>query len=197
MKLIRRLYDWVLHWAETPYGAPALFLLAFVESSFFPLPPDILLMALCLSLPSRSWKYAFLCSSGSLLGGIAGYGIGFGLWQVVSGLFYQYVPGFTPQGFMQVQDLFSRYDFWVVFTAGFTPIPYKVITIGAGVFKIDFIMFLVASALSRSLRFFLVAGLIYFFGARMRLFIDKYFNALTIAFMVLLIGGFYLLRYIS
>lgn len=197
MKLLRRLYDWVLHWAETPYGAPALFLLAFVESSFFPLPPDVLLMALCLSAPGRSLYFAGLASVGSLLGGIGGYAIGYGFWEVISPSFYQYVPGFSPQGFDRIQDLFARYDFWVVFTAGFTPIPYKLITIGAGVFQINFVMFLVASLLSRSLRFFLLAGLIYFFGGRMRLLIDRYFNFLTIAFMLLLAAGFWMASHAS
>jgi membrane protein YqaA with SNARE-associated domain len=197
MKIIRRIYDWVLHWAETPYGAPALFLLAFVESSFFPLPPDVLLMALCLAVPRRSLYYGTMASSGSLLGGIGGYALGFGLWSAISDLFFQYVPGFTPEGFGRVQDLFARYDFWVVFTAGFTPIPYKIFTIGAGVFKINFMMFVLASALSRSLRFFILAGLIYTYGNQIRTFIERYFNALTIAFMILLIAGFWVVSRIS
>ena len=197
MKLLRRLYDWVLHWAETPYGAPALFLLAFVESSFFPLPPDVLLMALCLCSPGRALYFAGLASVGSLLGGIGGYAIGYGFWEAISGSFYQYVPGFSPQGFDRIQELFARYDFWVVFTAGFTPIPYKLITIGAGVFQINFVMFVLASLLSRSLRFFMLAGLIYFFGGRMRLFIDRYFNVLTIAFMLLLVAGFWVASHTS
>ncbi len=197
MRIFRRVYDWVLHWAETPYGAPALFLLAFVESSFFPLPPDVLLMALCLAAPRRSFRYGTLASSGSLLGGIGGYALGFGLWSAISDLFFQYVPGFTPEGFGRVQDLFARYDFWVVFTAGFTPIPYKIFTIGAGVFKINFMMFVLASALSRSLRFFILAGLIYTYGNQIRTFIERYFNALTIAFMILLIAGFWVVSRIS
>jgi membrane protein YqaA with SNARE-associated domain len=197
MRVLRRLYDWVLHWAETPYGAPALFLLAFAESSFFPLPPDILLMALCLAVPERSFRHAGLASVGSVLGGIGGYSIGFGLWELVSGAFYRYVPGFSTQGFDRVQELFARYDFWVVFTAGFTPIPYKLFTIGAGVFQINFPMFVLASALSRSLRFFLIAGLIYRYGDGIRTFIDRYFNLLTIGFMVLLVAGFWVIKYLS
>jgi membrane protein YqaA with SNARE-associated domain len=197
MKIFRRLYDWVLHWAETPYGAPALFLLAFVESSFFPLPPDILLIALCLAVPDRSFRYGTLASSGSVLGGIGGYALGFGLWSAVSGLFFQYVPGFTPEGFNRVQDLFARYDFWVVFAAGFTPIPYKIITIGAGVFNINFAMFVLASALSRSLRFFILSGLVYTYGIQIRTFIDRYFNALTIGFMFLLLAGFWVVSRVS
>lgn len=196
MKFVRRLYDWVLHWAETPYGGPALFLLAFVESSVFPIPPDVLLIALCISLPSRAWRFAALASAGSVLGGVLGYTIGWGAWPLVNSFFFDYIPGFTPAVFIKVQNLFAEYDFWVVFTAGFTPIPYKVITIGSGVFKINLVIFVVASVISRSMRFFLVAWLLRKFGPGMRLFIDKYFNLLSILFMILLVGGFVLLKYV-
>jgi len=196
MRLLRRLYDWVLHWATTPYGAPALFLLAFAESSFFPIPPDVLLLALCISVPLRSFRFALVASVGSVLGGIVGYGIGVGLWELVSGYFFLYVPGFSEAVFAKVQKLFVTYDFWAVFTAGFTPIPYKVITIGAGVFQINFPVFVFASVVSRSLRFFLVAALIYHYGAPVRDFIERYFNILTVVFMVLLVGGFLVFRHI-
>ncbi|MCP3177860.1 MAG: YqaA family protein [Desulfuromonadales bacterium] len=196
MHLVRRLYDWVLHWAYTPFGAPALFLLAFAESSFFPIPPDVLLLALCISVPAKSFRFALICSLGSVLGGMGGYGIGMVLWEGVSGYFYAYVPGFTPQVFHQVQNLFSTYDFWAIFAAGFTPIPYKVFTIGAGVFDINFPVFVLASAVGRSLRFFLVAWLIFRFGPAMRAFIEKYFNLLTIVFVVLLVGGFIVIRHL-
>jgi membrane protein YqaA with SNARE-associated domain len=196
MRFVRKLYDWVLHWAETPYGAPALFLLAFVESSVFPIPPDVLLIALCISAPLKAWRFALLASLGSVLGGMLGYAIGWGAWPLVNGFFFAYIPGFTEEVFSRVQGLFAEYDFWVVFTAGFTPIPYKVITIGSGVFKINLAIFMVASIVSRSLRFFLVAWLLMRFGPGMREFIDKYFNLLSILFMILLIGGFVLLKYV-
>lgn len=196
MQWIRRLYDWVLHWALTPYGAPALFLLAFAESSFFPIPPDVLLLALCLSVPTKAFRFAAIAAAGSLLGGIAGYGIGFGLWELLSDPFYRYVPGFSPETFLRVQTLFAEYDFWAVFTAGFTPLPYKVMTIGAGVFQINFPVFVIASAISRSLRFFLVAWLIFRFGPPVRAFTEKYFNILTLVFMVLLIGGFLVVKHL-
>jgi len=196
MRLIRKLYDWVLHWAETPYGGPALFLLALVESSVFPVPPDVLLIALCISIPTRAWRFAALASVGSVVGGCIGYSIGWGAWPLVNNFFFQYIPGFTPEVFAKVQGLFEKYDFWVVFTAGFTPIPYKVITIGSGVFQINFVVFLIASMISRSLRFFLVAWLLHRYGPGMRDFIDRYFNLLSIVFVILLVGGFIVLKYV-
>jgi membrane protein YqaA with SNARE-associated domain len=196
MRLMRGLYDWVLHWAETPYGGPALFLLAFVESSVFPVPPDVLLIALCIALPRRAWRFALLASAGSVLGGVLGYCIGWGAWPLVEQFFFRYIPGFTPLVFDHVQNLFAAYGFWVVFTAGFTPLPYKVITIGSGVFQINLLVFLIASLISRSLRFFLVAWMLHRYGPGIRNFIDRYFNLLSIIFLALLFGGFLLLKYI-
>lgn len=196
MRPLRSLYDWVLHWAETPYGGPALFLLALIESSVFPVPPDVLLITLCISLPQRAWHYALLASSGSVLGGLLGYGIGWGAWPLVKDFFFSYIPGFTPELFSRVQDLFSAYDFWVVFTAGFTPIPYKLITIGSGVFQINLAIFLVASVISRSLRFYLEAWLLHRYGPGIRDFIDRYFNLLSMLFLALLVGGFLVLKYV-
>jgi len=190
LKLLRKLYNWVLSWAETPYGPLALFILAFCEASFFPIPPDILLIALSLSMPLNAYRYAFLSSLGSVLGGIAGYMIGFLLWQTLSVFFFAYVPGFSPEAFAVVQSYFDRYNFLVVFAAGFTPIPYKIITIGAGVFGVNFPVFVIASLVSRSARFFIVAWLLRHYGPPIKIFIEKYFNWLAILFMVLLTGGF-------
>jgi membrane protein YqaA with SNARE-associated domain len=194
MRWLRRCYDWVLHWAETPYGAPALFLLAFAESSLFPIPPDVLLIALCIAAPFRAFRFALIASLGSVLGGMAGYGLGMAFWGLLDQYFYLYVPGFSPASFARVQQLFASYDFWTVFTAGFTPIPYKLITIGAGVFNIHFGMFVLASLVSRSLRFYLVAWLLRRYGPAMRLLIEKYFNLLSILFVLLLLGGFLVLK---
>jgi membrane protein YqaA with SNARE-associated domain len=192
--VLRRLYDWVLRWAETPYGTWALFILAFCESSFFPIPPDVLLIALSLALPRKALKYALVCSAGSLLGGCFGYFIG---WQFMASVgdpiirFY----GLTEK-YQYIRALYRQYDAWAVGIAGLTPIPYKVFTITAGAFRINFIVFLIASAVSRSARFFAVAGLIYLFGPKIQPFIDRYFNALAIAFVILLILGFVLIRYL-
>jgi membrane protein YqaA with SNARE-associated domain len=186
----RRLYDWVLHWAETPYGPLALGVLAFAEASVFPIPPDPLLMALCLGAASRSLRFAAITTGASVAGGILGYFLGAVAWQFLGGFFFTYVPGVTPEAFQGLQDFFVRYEFWAVFLAGLTLIPYKVFTLSAGVFGISFPVFVFASVLSRGLRFFLVAGLIYKFGPPISRFIDKYFNRLTWAFGILIVLGF-------
>lgn len=191
---IRRLYDWVLRWAWTPHGQVALGVLSFAEASFFPIPPDVLLIALVLGARERWLRLALICSVASIAGGLFGYAIGWGLWAAVDQWFYAYVPGFTPEKFGKVADLYREWDFWVVFVAGFTPIPYKIITITAGVFSLNLPMFIVASAVSRSARFFLVAWLLHRYGEPIRTFIDKRFNLLAIAFTALLIGGFVLIK---
>ena len=139
MKLFRRLYDWVMHWADTPYGTPALGVLAFAESSFFPVPPDPLLMAFSLSKPKRALFYAAVCSVCSVVGGLLGYFIGYGLWNVVGDFFFNYLGpmGFTPENFAAVQSKYEANAFLAIFAAGFTPIPYKVFTVAAGVFSIS------------------------------------------------------------
>jgi membrane protein YqaA with SNARE-associated domain len=196
MKFLRKLYDWVLHWANTPYGPLALLLLALAESSFFPVPPDPLLIALCLGAIKRSWRFAFYASVASLIGGVIGYLIGYGIWESVDSFFFKYIPGFTESLFQKVMINYRNYGFWYVFSAGFTPIPYKVFTIASGVFKLNFFIFLIASALSRSLRFFLVAALFRKFGPGIKSFIDRYFNLLAILFFLLLLGGFLLIKFI-
>jgi membrane protein YqaA with SNARE-associated domain len=195
--LHRRLYDWTLAWAYRPSAAVALFCLSFAESSFFPVPPDVLLMPLVLGNRRRWFRYALLCSIASVVGGAVGYAIGWGAWKAVDWIFFDYVPGFTPEVFARVQQQYEQYNFWVVFTAGFTPIPFKVITITAGVFKINFAVFLIAGIVSRSARFFLVAGLMRLFGPRITPFIERYFNWLALLFTALLIGGFVVLKWAS
>jgi membrane protein YqaA with SNARE-associated domain len=201
MASLKGVYNWVLHWAQTKWGVLALFILAFAESSFFPIPPDVLLIACCLADPKRSFYYALVCTIGSVLGAVGGYALGYYLWLTPAGefsgianFFFRHL--FTVDGYYSVKEMYDQYNFWVVFTAGFTPIPFKLITITAGVFDINFWMFVAASIVSRGLRFFLVAGLIWKFGPPIKTFIDKYFNWLAIAFTVLLIGGFVLIKYL-
>jgi len=192
--MLKRLYHWVLHWAETPYGAWALFLLAFSESSFFPIPPDVLLIALAVALPVKSLRYALICSVGSVLGGCFGYLIG---WQFMAGVGHQIIEfyGLADQ-VDYIRTLYNTYDAWAIGIAGFTPIPYKVFTITAGLFEINFPVFLLASSLSRSARFFLVAGLIYLYGPGIQRFIEKYFDILAIGFTILLVGGFIAIHFL-
>ncbi len=187
----------MLSWGDSKWGALALFLFAFAESSFFPIPPDVLLIALCLGAVSRSFRFAAICLAGSIIGAVVGYGIGYFLWQDTAGNYtalaeWFYAHIFSKEAFLRVKSLYDEYNFWVVFTAGFTPLPYKVFTISGGLFHIDIVMFLIASVISRGLRFFLIAALIWKFGAPIKSFIDKYFNWLAIAFTVLLIGSFFI-----
>lgn len=193
-KILRKTYDWVLHWAETPYGTWALFVLAFCESSFFPIPPDVLLIALAISIPAKAFRYAFICSAGSVLGGAFGYFIGVGLMDTIGRPILEFYG--VMRKYEYIGKLYNQYNAWAVGIAGFTPIPYKVFTIAAGAFKIDFGVFLLASLISRSARFFIVAALIYKFGGPIKTFIDKYFNLLTVVFTVLLVLGFVLIKFI-
>ena len=192
--MFRRLYGWILHWAETPYGAWALFLLAFAESSFFPIPPDPLLIALAVARPRSALKFALVCSIGSVLGGCFGYLIG---WQFMAAIGDRIVAlyGLTEK-VAYIEAMYNQYDAWAVAIAGFTPIPYKVFTIAAGAFKINFPVFVIASMLSRSARFFIVGGLIRVFGEKIQAVIEKYFDILVVVFTILLIGGFVVIKYV-
>lgn len=201
MNIVKKLYDWMLSWGGSRWGAAALFCFAFAESSFFPIPPDVLLIALCLGATARSFRFAAICTAGSIVGAMVGYAIGFFLWQNTVGqytalaqFFFDHL--FSVEAFERVGALYERYNFWIVFTAGFTPLPYKIFTIAGGLFHIDFVWFLLASVCSRGMRFFLIGGLIWKFGAPIKGFIDKYFNLLAIAFTVLLVGSFVLLGYL-
>jgi membrane protein YqaA with SNARE-associated domain len=196
--LLRRLYDWVLHWADTRYAIPALFLLSFAESSFFPIPPDVLLIALCIGEVTRSYRFALWCSIASVLGGMAGYGIGALFWDVdaVREFFYHWIPGVDEASVARVSRLYDEWNFGIVFVAAFTPIPYKVITILAGVCHIHFGMFVLASAVGRSARFFLVAWLFRTYGPSIKDFIERRFALVTVAGAALGIGGFVVVNYL-
>ncbi len=189
---IRRLYDWVLGLADKPYAVPALFVLAVVESSFFPIPPDVLLIALALSLPTRGFRFAMWCTIGSVIGGLFGYMLGYAAWSVLEPYMINRV--FSQENFDKVAQWYREWDFWAVFVAAFTPIPYKVFTISAGVAKLDLLGFTVASFVGRGGRFFLVALVIRLAGERAKQLIDKYFNLATIIGTILLIGGFLLIK---
>jgi len=209
---IRKLYDWVLSWAEKPSAQYALFILAFAESSFFPIPPDILLIPLVLGAVTRWRQFALWCTIASVFGGIGGYFIGHFAWETigkwiviniahvelvpVAGRLDISLPHYMVQSFgdklggSYLFEVYDHWNAWIVFIFGLTPLPYKLITITAGVAKVNFPVFCITSVAARALRFFVVAWLLKKWGPPAKIFIDKYFNLLCIAFCVLLIGGF-------
>ena len=190
--MLKRLYDWVMGWAESPYGTPALFLLSLAESSFFPIPPDVLLMALAISRPRRALFYAGVCTGGSVLGGMIGYLIGLEFYELMGRHIIE-IYGVAEE-FDTVGRQYQANAFTAVAIAGFTPIPYKVFTIAAGVFRIPFVTLVAASLVGRSGRFFLVGLLIRVFGPTIKRTIDRYLNVLSIVFGVLLVAGFVLVK---
>jgi undecaprenyl-diphosphatase len=185
------LVAWTVGWAHTPAGPWALFWLAVAESSVFPVPPDLLLIALALLEPRHSLPLAALCTIGSTLGGIVGYGMG--RWGGRP-LLNRFVSART---LLMMERQFQRYGVWAVAVAGFTPIPYKVFTIGSGVLRLRVGPFVLASVLSRGARFFLVATCILLFGEQARALIRQYLEPLTIALALLVIGGFVALRWMA
>ncbi|MGD8867348.1 MAG: YqaA family protein [Gemmatimonadales bacterium] len=191
---VRRVYDWVLGWAESPYGGVALFVLAFVEASFFLVPPDVLLIALCVGRPRRSLYFATICTAGSVLGGIAGYVIGYQLYEMIGRPIIEFYG--ATDAFRRVGDLYRANLVLALGTAGFTPIPYKVFTIAAGAFSVPFAPFVLISTVSRGARFFLLAGLIRLWGPQIRGFIERYFNLLSVLVLIALVLGFVLLKYV-
>ena len=185
------LVGWVISWASTPYGGAALFLNAVAESSFFPLPPDVLLIALSIIRPHFSFGYAAICSVGSVLGGVLGYFLGLkGGRPLLQRLI-------SEERIRFVERYYQKYDIWAVGIAGFTPIPYKAFTISAGVFDLDLKRFVLVSLVSRSARFFLVGLVIFIFGETAKLYLTKYSGTFSIAFIALLILGFLAIRYIA
>jgi len=191
--IIRRMYAWTVSWADHPGGTWALFLIAFAESSFFPIPPDVLLIALCFGAREKWLKYALVCTAGSVLGGIAGWAIGWGLRDAVA---IPLMGLFDPSGHTQlkIEDWYTEYGFWGILIAAITPIPYKVFTIFSGMANYSLPLLILASILGRGLRFFAVAWLIRLFGVRVRPFIEKHLEWCFVIGTVLLVGGFALIK---
>ena len=194
IRFFRFLYDWTAHWARTPQAPWALFGISFIESSFFPIPPDILLIAMVVAKPKNWLRIATICTIGSVAGSLLGYAIGWGLYESVGKLIVQ---TYHLQPMMDlVGRKYAENAFLTVFTAAFTPIPYKVITIGAGLFRISIPILIIASIVGRAGRFFMVAGVLRLCGERVEKNIEKYFDIISILFMLLLIGGFFALKYL-
>ncbi|QTN34029.1 DedA family protein [Akkermansiaceae bacterium] len=193
--IIRRLYAWTVSWADHPGGSWALFLIAFAESSFFPIPPDVLLLALCFGAREKWLRYALICTAGSVLGGIAGWWIGYGL---RDSLAIPLLNLFDPSGDTQlkIQGWYSVYGFWGILIAAITPIPYKVFTVFSGMMNYSLPLLIGASILGRGFRFFLVAWVIRLFGNRARPFIEKHLEWCFVIGCILLIGGFVAIKYL-
>jgi membrane protein YqaA with SNARE-associated domain len=185
---MRRLYCWTVSWADRKSSDYALFSIAFMESSFFPIPPDVLLIALVVSQPKKWWKKALICTLGSVCGAFFGYAIGY--------LFYE-TAGLAIVNFYDLHEAvkivgekYEQNAFLTIFAGAFTPIPYKAMTISAGIFKISPLTLLIASVIGRGIRFFAVGAALKLFGGKIKNVIEKYFNILSIIFFVLLVGGF-------
>jgi len=193
---LRRLYDWVLSWADSRFGTAALAGISFAESSFFPIPPDVLQIALSVAKPRASFFYAAVSAVASIAGGVLGWAIGAGLWHVVAPWFFSYVPGFSPEKFGYVESLYQNNAFAAIFIAAFTPIPYKIFTIAAGVCSVPLGTLVIASALGRGLRFFLVATVMYFFGATAKRLLDRYLEIVTLVLGAAIVAGFLAIKFL-
>lgn len=192
--MLRRLYDWTMSLAAGRQAGKALAGVAFVESSFFPIPPDVLLVPMVLADRSKAWRYATIATIASVLGGLLGYAIGAFLFEQVALPILEFYGSMDK--FEEFQVMFNEWGAWIVFIAGVTPFPYKVITIASGVTGLSLPVFIIASIAARALRFFIVAGLLYWIGPPIREFIERRLGLVFTVFMVFLIGGFVAIRYL-
>ncbi len=194
-KFIRRIYDGVFHLSEGNAAMYWLFAVSFIESSFFPIPPDVMLIPMILAAPQKAWKIAGTATAGSVIGAYLGYAIGFYFFQLIAEPllnFYGYLEKFN-----SFKDLYNEHGAWIVFGAGITPFPYKIITIASGVVHMNLAVFTIASVIARGMRFFLVAWLLKKYGETMRVFIEKNLGWLSVVFLLLLIGGFAAVKFIN
>lgn len=185
---MRSTYDWMMRMAADRRAPHALFWVSFAESSFFPIPPDVMLVPMVLAQRSKAWAYALLATIASVIGGMAGYAIGYFLMDSVGAAILEFYG--KTKGFEQFKDLFNEWGVWILIIKGMTPIPYKLLTITAGVTHMPLIPFLLASVVARAMRFFLVSALLYWFGPPIRTFIERRLTLVTTVGVVLLVGGF-------
>ena len=189
---VRKIYDWIIGLSGGKHALACLFAISFIESSFFPIPPDIMLIPMILATPRKAWKIAGVCTVASVIGAYLGYIIGVYFFQLIAEPllnFYGYLEKFN-----DFKKLYEEYGAWIVFGAGITPFPYKIITIASGVVHLNLLIFTVASIIARGLRFFVIAWLLKTYGEKMRTFIEKNLGWLSILFLILLIGGFMLIK---
>lgn len=192
--MLRRLYQWVIDLAERPSASWALAGVSFAESSFFPVPPDVMLVPMCVAKPEKAWWYAFICTIASVAGGLLGYAIGALLYDTV-GEFLIRLYGYGDK-VSAFTEAYARYGHWIILIKGLTPIPYKVVTITSGFAHYSLFWFVVLSAITRAARFFLVAGLLYWIGPAARDFIERRLGLVTAVFAIVLLGGFIAALYI-
>ncbi|MGH8048570.1 MAG: YqaA family protein [Chthoniobacterales bacterium] len=195
-KPLRKLYYWTLHWAGTRFATPALFIISFAEASFFPIPPDALLLPMCFAKPKKWFLFGFWCLLGSVLGAIAGWLIGLYLWDAVSAFFFKWIPGFSAEKFNTMATAYQHYAFWIIMAKGLTPIPFKLITISAGACKVPLSTLIISAVISRGARFFGLALLVRIFGDRARPFIEKYLTWVLLACFAALILGLFALKFL-
>lgn len=190
MSPVRSLYDWTLRQAEGPYASFVLFAIAFAESSFFPIPPDVLLLPMALAAREKAWRYALICTVGSVLGGLLGYAIGAWLYESVG----QWIINtyHLQEAFQRFHDEFNEWGVYVILAKGLTPIPFKLVTIASGVAALPIVPFVLAAIVTRAARFYLVAGLVRKFGEPIRTFVEKYLNWVALGVLVVIIFGFWL-----
>jgi len=194
MKLLRFLYNWILLRAEHRYSSYILSLISFTESSFFPIPPDILLIPMVIAKKTKAWVYAFICTFSSVLGGVVGYAIGYFFYNSIGVLIIEAYH--LSSLFSTFESYYNEYGILIVLGAGFTPFPFKFITIASGVFNLNIFLFITTAIIARGLRFYLLTGLLFIFGEKIKIIIDKYFNILAILFFTLLVGSVLLIKFI-
>ena len=192
--MMRRLYDWTMRMASHPKAPHALFGVSFAESSFFPIPPDVMLVPMVLANRGKAWFYAAIATVASVLGGLAGYAIGYFMYETL-GQWLIAVYGLGAQ-FEAYRAAYNEWGLWIILIKGLTPIPYKLVTIASGAAAFDFWVFIAASIATRGARFFLVAGLLYWAGGPIREFVERRLTLVTTVFAILLVGGFVAVKYV-
>ncbi|MDI1226727.1 MAG: DedA family protein [bacterium] len=194
MKQIRNLYNWMLRLSGSKHATPALATVSFIESSVFPIPPDVMLIPMCIARRDKAFFYATVCTIASVIGGMFGYAIGYFLFETLGQRILE-IYGAADK-FSDMQRRYDEYGGWIILAKGLTPFPFKILTILSGVMKMNLQIFIVSSIAARAMRFYLVAGLLWKFGAPIQAFIEKYLGWVTLGFLAILIGGFVAVAYI-
>jgi len=192
MNLLRSLYNWTLKKAGHKYSSWILSIVSFSESSFFPIPPDVLLIPMIIAKRTKAWAYALICTLSSVIGGVAGYAIGFFLFNSIGILIVEFYH--LSNSFNTFENYYKEYGILIVLGAGFTPFPFKFITIASGVFSLNIFLFILTAFVARGLRFYLLTSLLFIFGEKIKILIDKYFNILAGLFFILLLGSFMVIK---